>query len=163
ALVVLISKEVFPQPATDTLTISYPKAEAVFIRRNLQLLAGKLGIDEANARVLQAKLWPNPTLSIGEVNLWSNGTPEELGRITGRWGNHAQMAVEVEQLIQTAAKRKKLMAVEEAGVLVAEKQFEDLLRSLKTEFRLRLSELERTQQRTVIYQQAHSQLQLLLQ
>ncbi|HWL00207.1 MAG TPA: TolC family protein [Parapedobacter sp.] len=163
ALVVLISKDVFPQPATDTLTISYPEAEAVFIRHNLRLLAGRLDIDEAKARVLQAKLWPNPTLSVGEVNLWSNGTPEELGRITSGWGNHAQIAVEVEQLIQTAAKRKKLMAVEEAGVLVAEKQFEDLVRNLKTEFRLRLSELERTQQRTVIYQQAHSQLRLLLQ
>src|SRR5690606_23287231 len=68
-----------------------------------------------------------------------------------------------EQLIQTAAKRKKLMAVEEVGVLVAEKQFEDLLRNLKTAFRSRLSELDHTQQRAVIYQQAHSQLQLLLQ
>lgn len=162
-VVVLTSKAAFSQPANDTLAISYPEAEAIFIQRNLRLLAGRLDIDEAKARVLQAKLWPNPTLSIGEVNLWSNGTSEDLGRISGEWGNHIQMAVEVEQLIQTAAKRKKLMAVEEVGVLVAEKQFEDLVRNLKTAFRSRLSELDHTQQRAVIYQQAHSQLQLLLQ
>lgn len=162
-VVVLTFKAAFSQPANDTLAISYPEAEAIFIQRNLRLLAGRLDIDEAEARVLQAKLWPNPTLSFGEVNLWSNGTSEDLGRISGEWGNHSQMAVEVEQLIQTAAKRKKLMAVEEVGVLVAEKQFEDLLRNLKTAFRSRLSELDHTQQRAVIYQQAHSQLQLLLQ
>lgn len=162
-VVVLTLEGAFSQPANDTLAISCPEAEAVFIQRNLRLLAGRLDIDEAKARVLQAKLWPNPTLSIGEVNLWNNGTVEKLGRISGEWGNHIQMAVEVEQLILTAAKRKKSMAVEEVGVLVAEKQFEDLLRNLKIEFRSRLAELDHTQQRTSTYREAHAQLQLLLQ
>jgi len=159
----LVTTAAFSQPANDTLVLNYPEAEAVFLQRNLRLLAGELEIDEAKATVLQAKLWPNPTLSIGEVNPWSNRGAEQLGHLLGNWGNHFQLAVEIEQLIQTAAKRRKLIAVEQTGVLIAEEQFAELLRSLKVEFRTRLAELDHTQQRAAIYQQARSQLQQLMQ
>jgi len=148
--------------SSDTLVMSRAEAEAVFLQRNLQLLVGRLGIDEAKAKVIQARLWPNPTLSIGEVNLWSNAGAEALGRLFGTRGNHAQVAVDMEQLIQTAGKRKKLIAIEETGAAIAEQDFEDLLRSLKVEFRSQLAQLYSMQQRMGVYQQVLSQLQRLL-
>src|SRR5690606_7455083 len=78
----------------DTLMLHPAEAEVIFLENNLKLLAGKLGIDEAKARVIQAKRWPNPTLSIGEINGWANAGSENLGRLAGRWGNHAQVAVD---------------------------------------------------------------------
>src|SRR5690606_5654663 len=104
------------QSKSDTLVVTPVEAETIFLQRNLRLLAGKLDIEMAKAQVIQARLWPNPVLSIGEVNLWSNQGAEALGRLFGDWGNHAQVAVDMEQLIQTAGKRKKLVAVEEIGV-----------------------------------------------
>lgn len=154
---------VWAQPATDTLTISREQAETIFLQRNLKLLATKLEIDEAKAQVIQAKLWPNPSLAIDEVNLWSNHGAEELGRLFGSWGNHAQASVDIEQVIQTAGKRRKLMAVEEAGVRIAEQQFEDVLRSLKVELRSQLADLDLAQQREYTYQGALAQLRRLLQ
>lgn len=150
------------QSSADTLVISRAEAEAVFLQRNLQLLAGKLEIDEAKAKVIQAKLWPNPTLSIGEINLWSNAGAEALGRLFGTWGNHAQVAVDIEQLIQTAGKRKKMIAIEETGAAIAERNFEDLLRSLKVEFRSQLAQLYNTQQRMKVYEEVLNQLRRLL-
>ncbi|MFC3199662.1 TolC family protein [Parapedobacter deserti] len=152
----------YAQPIPDTLMMSRTEAEATFLQRNLRLLAGRLNIDEAKAQVIQAKLWPNPSLSVSEVNLWSNHGAEALGRISANWGNHAQVAVDIEQLILTAGKRKKLIAVEETGVAIAEQEFEDLLRSLKVEFREQLAELHRTQQAIAIHRQALGQLQQLL-
>jgi len=151
------------QSKGDTLVVTPVEAEAIFLQRNLRLLAGKLDIEVARAQVIQAKLWPNPTLSIGEVNLWSNQGAEALGRLFGDWGGHTQVAVDVEQLIQTAGKRKKLVAVEEIGVAMAEQSFEDLLRSLQAEFRMQLAELNRTQQGMAAYQQALARLQQLLE
>lgn len=150
------------QSKGDTLVVTPVEAEAIFLQRNLRLLAGKLDIEVAKAQVIQAKLWPNPTLSIGEVNLWSNQGAEALGRLFGDWGGHSQVAVDVEQLIQTAGKRKKLVAVEQIGVSMAEQSFEDLLRSLRIEFRTQLAELNRTQRGMAAYQQALERLQQLL-
>lgn len=139
------------QALTDTLVLQLAEAEAIFLDNNLQLLAGKLGIDEAKAKVIQAKLWPNPTLSITEVNGWANAGSESLGRLTGNWGNHAQVAIDVEQLIQTAGKRRKLLAIEETGVRIAEQEFEVLLRSLQLELRAQLALLRCTQERLAVY------------
>ncbi len=140
------------QALTDTLVLHPTEAEAVFQENNLQLLAGKLGIDEAKAKVVQAKLWPNPTLSIGEINGWANAGSEELGRLAGRWGNHAQVAVDIEQLIHTAGKRRKLIAIEETGVQISEQEFEALLRSLQVELRVQLASLRYTQERLAVYE-----------
>lgn len=150
------------QYAPDTLAVTPTEAEAVFLQRNLRLLAGKLDIDMAKAQVIQAKLWPNPVLSIGEVNPWSNRDAETLGHLFGDWGNHAQVAVDVEQLIQTAGKRRKRIAVAEAGLVVAEYSFEDLLRSLQAEFRTEMAELYRTQAGMIVYQGVLGQLRQLL-
>ena len=150
------------QPALDTLHFSRQHAEALFLQQNLQLLAAKLDIGRAEAQVIQARLWPNPTLSVGEINLWTNAGAEELGSLTGHWGNTAQVAVEVEQLIRTAAKRRKELEKEQVGVAQAQTNFENVLRNLKLEFRNRLSELEFTQQQSQVYQRELHHFQQLL-
>lgn len=146
----------------DTLMLHPAEAEVIFLENNLKLLAGKLGIDEAKARVIQAKRWPNPTLSIGEINGWANAGSENLGRLAGRWGNHAQVAVDIEQLIQIAGKRRKLIAIEETGLRLAEQEFDILLRSLQVELRAQLASLRHTQGRVVIYERVLAEQQRLV-
>src|SRR5690554_3571861 len=56
--------------AQDTLRLNKVEAESVFLQNNLMLLAEHLSISKAEARLIQAKVWPNPTLTVDQVNLW---------------------------------------------------------------------------------------------
>ncbi|MDR7130813.1 cobalt-zinc-cadmium efflux system outer membrane protein [Algoriphagus sp. 4150] len=143
--------------AQDTLKFSREDAEAVFLQKNLLLIAEKLNISQAEAMVLQAKLWPNPTLEVEEVNLWA--TPKQLGVFGeelqgfggGNFGKNQQFGLSIEQLIITAGKRKKLIEIEKVSVDKSAQYFEDLLRNLKIEFRSQLTNLQYLQFSRNIY------------
>ena len=90
-----------------------PQLEAQFLQQNSELLASKFNIEKADAEIVQEKLWSNPTLSISEVNLWKTYQVEEQPFLFGKYGNNQQISVELEQLIETAGKRKKRIAVKE--------------------------------------------------
>lgn len=144
--------------AQDTLKLSRAEAETVFLKENLSLLAEKLSIPQAEAMVSQAKLWPNPTIEIEEVNLWATQNQlsvfgEELqGFNGGDFGRNQQFSFSVEQLIITAGKRKKLIALEQVGVEKSKEFFEDLLRNLKIEFRNQLTNMQYLQFSRIIFQ-----------
>lgn len=135
--------------AQDTLKISQKEAEAVFLQHNFLLIAEKLNIERQKAELIQAKLWPNPQFSISEVNLWA--TDRQTGGETvsppfwNNVGRNQQLAFELNQLIQTAGKRRKLVALEQLDVSKSEQYFEELLRTLKLELRHLLADLQYTQ------------------
>ncbi len=141
----------------DTVQLSRAGAERLFLSNNLLLIAEKLNIKQAEALVMQARLWPNPSLSIDEVNFWATDKQlsmgEELPPFTGsKLGKNRQISAELEQVILTARKRKKLVAMEEVSRDMAAQYFEDLLRNLKTEFRNSLTALQYLQ----LYQQVYA-------
>jgi cobalt-zinc-cadmium efflux system outer membrane protein len=152
---------------TDTLKLSRQQFEELFLKQNLLLMAEKFNVNQADALLLQAKLWPNPSISVDEVNLWSTkkqltNLDNPLPPIFGNFVKNTQFAVQIEQLIQTAGKRKKLMAMEEVSVDLAKQQLEDLLRNLKFEFRNNLTHLQYLQlYRNVFIQQQVSVQNLL--
>ena len=146
----------------DTIHISRAEAETIFLKNNLKLLSEKLNIDQAEAQVVQAKLWPNPTLEFSEINLWSNAYSEQLPPISGDWGKTSQVAISLEQMVQTAGKRKKMMAMEKVGVEMAHEYFKDFLRVLKIEFRNNLTDLQYVQQKQDIYKKQLNSMQKLL-
>ena len=148
--------------AKDTLKISRAEAETIFLKNNLRLLSEKLNIDQAEAQVVQAKLWPNPTLEVSEINLWSNAYSEQLPPIFGDWGKTSQVALSLEQMIYTAGKRKKMIAMEKVGVEMAHEYFKDFLRVLKVEFRNNLTDLQYVQQKQEIYKKQLNSMQKLL-
>lgn len=146
----------------DTIHISRAEAETIFLKNNLKLLSEKLSIDQAEAQVVQAKLWPNPTLEVSEINLWSNAYSEQLPPISGNWGKTSQVGVSLEQMVQTAGKRKKMIAIEKVGVEMAQEYFKDFLRVLKVEFRNNLTDLQYVQQKQEIYKKQLNSMQKLL-
>lgn len=163
-LLVIVSHRGVAQITTinDTIVLSRTQAEALFLDKNLSLISEKLNIDIADAQVIQAKLWPNPTLNIGEINLWKNATVEDLPPMLGNFGRTTQVNVELEQLIQTAGKRKKMIAMEKVGVDIAKEYFKTFLRNLKIEFRGNLTELQFVQAQEAVYQKQLSSMQTLL-
>lgn len=163
-LLVIVSHKAVAQNTTinDTIVLSRTQAEALFLDKNLSLISEKLNIDIADAQVIQAKLWPNPTLNVGEINLWKNATVEDLPPMMGNFGRTTQVNVELEQLIQTAGKRKKMIAMEKVGVDIAKEYFKTFLRNLKIEFRGNLTELQFVQAQEAVYQKQLSSMQTLL-
>ena len=74
-----------------------------------------------------------------------------------------QFGFGVEQLIQTAGKRKKLIALELVSVEKSKQYFEDLLRNLKIEFRNQLTQLQYLQFSRSIYQNQFNSIKQLTQ
>lgn len=142
----------FGLKAQETLKLSRQEAETMFLQNNLLLISEKLNIESQQAEVIQAKMWHNPEFSISEINLWKNSTVEPSPPFFGNVGRNQQIAFELNQLVQTAGKRKKLIALEQVDVSKAEQYFEDLLRGLKLELRNQLTELQYVQQSVKVHQ-----------
>lgn len=122
--------------------------ERQFMANNSQLIAEKLNIGKAEAEIAQAKVWLNPNLSISEINLWHNEGAEEQPYIFGKFGRYQQFDIELEQIIETAGKRKKRVAlktIERNGTAL---DYEELLRELLKEIRLGYYTLNRLQSDT---------------
>jgi len=114
-------------------TYTLQELKDMLLQHNGQLIAQKYQIAASDALIVQEKLWSNPTLSISEVNLWKNGTSETLPYLFGKYGQQQQVAVELEQLIETAGKRQKrvnLKSLEKKDALL---EYEELLRQLQFE------------------------------
>src|ERR1700744_3813939 len=62
-------------PASDTLRITVKQAEDLFLKNNLQLIAQRYNIDNANAQVITAKLFANPDFSFNN-GIHSNDATE---------------------------------------------------------------------------------------
>jgi outer membrane protein, heavy metal efflux system len=129
------------QLKTDTLTYTIKQAEQVFLQHNLPLLAEKLNIDQADAKILQAKVWPNPTFSLGEVQLYKNATTDDIPPLFGNFWRDRNFTLQLEQLIYTAGKRKKNIDLEIKNKELAQHTFKDLLQALKAEFRQTATEV----------------------
>ena len=153
--------------AQDTLKLSRKQSESIFLKENLSLIAEQLEIPQAEAMVMQASLWPNPSFEINEVNLWATQGQlsvfgDELqGFNGGTFGKNQQIGLSIEQLILTAGKRRKLMALEQVTVDKSKEYFQDLLRNLKLEFRHQLTHLQFLQLKRGIYQNQLSPIKQL--
>lgn len=130
---------------TQAQNITLDNLEAAFLQKNYALIANKFNVDRIDAEIIQEKLWQNPTLSISEVNLWKTYNVEEQPYLFGKYGKNQQISVELEQLIETAGKRKKRVAIKELEKNSALFDYEELLRELKKELRQTYFSLARIQ------------------
>ncbi len=124
ALVVLMQYHCKAQPKTgDTVLLTLPEAEKIFLEKNLSLLAQHYNIDINKALVQQARYWDNPVLNTDQ-NIYD-------GKFFRHDSQYGQIFIQVTQLIKTAGKRNKLIRLSNDQVLTAEQQFNDLMRNLK--------------------------------
>ncbi len=129
--------------------------ETLFLKQNLQLIAAHYNIDIADAAITQAKLWENPSFSIGQVNFWSTpsqreGEAEVIPPLFGNFARNTEFSLELSQMIQIAGQRRKLMKMEKVSKEMIIGEFEDVLRGLKTELRKSVSEIVYLQEYRII-------------
>ena len=145
-ILVFIVSFSFARPVSeDTLKLTQKEAEGLFLNNNLNLLAQKLSIRQAEAQIIQAKLWPNPEFSIDELNLWATknqlSSGETIPPLVGNFGKNREFTAELTQVFETAGKRKKRIALESVSRDIATEYFSELIRNLKTDLRKNLFEL----------------------
>lgn len=131
--------------AEDTVSLSLKDAENLFLKNNFDLLAAKYQISEAEASVLQEKLWDNPNLSIDK---------EAYNSPSKKWFNvpgTGEFAISFQQLIYLAGKKNKRINIEKINTQVAHYQFYDLMRTLHYELRTSFFDLYFLQQSLSIY------------
>ena len=105
------------------------ESEQRFSEHNLEVIAERYNIDIAEAQVVQAKLFENPVVSL-EQNVYN--------RLNGHYfdfGNKGETIVEVEQLDLYRRQRNKRVRLEKIHKEMALYQFEEVLRTLRSELK----------------------------
>ncbi len=140
---------------TDTLRLTLPQVESQFLQNNLQLIIQRYDIDNANAQIITARLFPNP-----DVN-FSNGIAGTRDRTNGT-NPYSEQTAGISQLIQTAGKRNKNIQLAKIGVQQARYQFFDLLRTLKYTLRSDFYTVYFQEQSSKVYNQEINSLTHIL-
>jgi len=143
--------------SADTLLLTLPQAEKLFIQNNYQLIAQNYQTDQARADIITAKLFDNPQLSV-ETQLYNKNTK----RFFETSNKNGEYQGSISQLFKLAGKRNKNIQVAQAGVKLAEYQYFDLIRTLRYSLRSNFYKTYYAQQSAKLYQQQISSLQKLL-
>lgn len=117
------------------LTIEQAVTEAV--ERNLNVLAEKYNIPVAQARIITARMRPNPVLTVSGDHLDWLG----YGFNANNQAGPPEYALRTDFVFETAAKRRRRMDVAEAGVSVAQLQLLNTVRSVVLEVQTAFVEL----------------------
>jgi cobalt-zinc-cadmium efflux system outer membrane protein len=113
----------------DTLQINLQDAEKQFLEKNFSLLAAKYRVTEADAAIIQAKLYPNPNFSINQ-GVYNQDTKKWFDLSTT-----GETALSLQQVIILAGKRNKQIDLARINSRISVYQFYDLIRMLRYELR----------------------------
>lgn len=137
---------------TDTLHVTLRSADSLFAARSFYLLAAGMNVEASKALILQASLFPNPTIS-ADINAYD---PENEKAF--HIGNTGQKVFQLEQLILLGGKRKAEIDLARTSAEMAELELRNLARTLKFKLHTELAEIGQQQALLVKY---NSQLALL--
>jgi cobalt-zinc-cadmium efflux system outer membrane protein len=113
--------------ATNTLSLA--DAKRLAFEHNWDLLAAKSGIDAAQAQLIVAKEFPNPTASVSTAKIGNRESGTMLGN--GLWERNYDSIAAVSQLIEIGGKRHDRQAAARVGVTGARATFFDARRLLE--------------------------------
>lgn len=117
--------------AQDTLSLTRDQADSLFLKNNLLLLAERFQVEVSREQLLQAGLRDNPTVSL-ELSAFNSQRRQVLD--VGRQG---QKIIAVQQLLYTAGKRHKRIALATEASRLSEYELLDLVRALRFDLRSR--------------------------
>jgi cobalt-zinc-cadmium efflux system outer membrane protein len=105
------------QVHSDSLRINLDSAEKLFLGGNFLLLAQKYNIQAQKAQEIQAKLYPNPNLSVF-YSLYNTQTKKFFPVGSGTSGG--ELSGQLSQLVYLAGQRNKQVRIAEANTRIAE-------------------------------------------
>ena len=144
------------RPAVDTVRLTLAQAEQRFVQGNFQLLAQRYNISAAQAQVLQARLWDNPTVSM-EQNIYNPQTGRSFDV-----SSTGETIFQVQQLVAIAGRRKAAANVAQAAAQVEQYNLQDLLRTLRFQLRSSYYDLYYKQRTLAVYDQEINSFQHII-
>ena len=141
----------------QSVKLTLQEAGQRFATCNLELIAERYNIDIADAGVIQARLFENPVISL-EQNVYN--------RLNGKYfdvGKEGEAVIEIEQLIYIAGQRNKRVRVEKLNKEMAVYQFEEVLRTLRSELNSKFIEIYYTRKSLSVYDKEIDYLERLLE
>ena len=158
---VFISKSVLvAQNPQDTLTVNLQQAEKIFIDSNFILLAQHFNVDAQKALIEQVKVWQNPTLNT-DFMIGANGSYFNYGKDAN--GNYiGQYYIQLQQLILTAKKRGKQIALATTNAKLSELQLQDVMRNLRYQLHQNYYNIQQQMALLTIYNDQTLQLDKLV-
>jgi cobalt-zinc-cadmium efflux system outer membrane protein len=134
------------------LSLTLDKADSLFLKSNLLLLAQQYNIEEQDALIIQAKAYPNPTFT-ADINVVDPQNNE-----TFHVNKTGEKAFSIEQLIILGGKRKTEINIARQNKKLAELEFDDLLRNLQYQLHANFFQLHQQQ---IVLEKFDRQLRLL--
>jgi outer membrane protein, heavy metal efflux system len=125
--------------------LSFQEVKARLLKSNLTMLASYYDINIAKAELIQARLWNNPYF-VFNGDLYSNETNEYFNF-------RNQHLLQIEQTFSYAGKHTNTVKLARINTEIAEKQLEDVLRSLLFEAGNLYSDLAALQEKSFLYRQ----------
>jgi len=156
-LLILLMIHVWSGAAQEgAVRLSLDDALERFAACNLSLIAERYNMDMAEAQVVQAKLFENPVISL-EQNIYNrnNGKYFDLGK-------EGEAVVEIEQMIYVAGQRNKRVRLEKINKEMAAYQFEEVLRTLRGELKVKFVDLYYTRKSLSVYDREIGYLETVL-
>lgn len=142
-----------PALSADTLKLTLQQSEDLFLKNNLNLIAERYNIANAQAEIITQKLFNNPNISFQHG--FYNPADKKIFDISA--GNQ-QYQADLSQLITTAGKRNKNIQLAMISVQQAQNQFYDLMRTLKYTLRTDFFQIYFKQQSAKVYKDEISSL-----
>lgn len=125
---ILLTVIALGEAKAQTNTLSLADAKQIAFDQNWGLLAAKSGVDAAQAQLIIAKEFPNPTVSLSTYKIGEQNAGTPLGN--GLWYRNYDSYVAVSQFFEIGGKRHDRQLAARAGVLSARARFCDAKRTL---------------------------------
>jgi len=119
---------------SDTVKITVPLADSLFLAKNLILLAEKYNVEAARAQIIQNRLWDNPNISVNQ-NVINPEYKTNGGRKWFDWTDKGETSAQIQQLFLLAGKRNKRVNMASLAAIKEEQNYFDMLRTLKYSLR----------------------------
>ena len=105
--------------------INLEQAQQALLKNNVQLIAEQYNISAADAYIIQAKIWENPTFNT-ELNFFEPNTPSFFNL-----GSTGSKNFSIQQLIYVGGKKKNEIDFAKSNSKLAQIQFQQVLLNLK--------------------------------
>lgn len=153
---------IYSAKGQDTMRLTLPQAEELFLKNNLSLLASQYAIKSQEALIRQAKVWDNPVLNTDQnlydgQHFFQHGKADAADPTAG-----GQVYIQLQQVIRTANKRGLQVQLAQDATKSSEAQFNDLLRNLRYLLTTDFNSLSQLQATALIYQQEITNTQKLV-
>jgi cobalt-zinc-cadmium efflux system outer membrane protein len=141
----------YAQPDT---VLTLQQAKTVLLKKNFFLLAAYYQIGQSEARLIQARVWNNPTL------VWNQ---EAYNMEENKYlRTHNQFETQISQVISIAGKHTNTVKLARINVELNRVQFQDVIRSLLFELNKVYNDLAAVEEKAKLYSQVLNSYQRLL-